>query len=176
MDFPRIADLVAIELERAGQPLALVGAFALHAYGHVRASADLDFVTDRSGRDGLIARLEALGYETLHRSEGYSNHLHPDPALGRVDFIYVAGETSRKLFADAPRTLRLGSREIKVPRAEHLAAMKVQAMKNDPRRAPQDLADVAFLLRLGEIDREEVRGYFEKAGMGERFDELLRSL
>jgi hypothetical protein len=35
-----------------------------------------------------------------------------------------------------------------VPRPEHLAAMKVQAMKNDPSRTFQDLADIQALLSL----------------------------
>jgi len=42
--------------------------------------------------------------------------------------------------------------------------MKVHAMRNDPARLVQDLADVQHLLRLPETDRSEVRGYFEKAG------------
>jgi len=63
-----------------------------------------------------------------------------------------------------------------VPRAEHLAAMKVQAMRNDPSRLMQDLADVQYLLRLPGTDRAEVRGYFEKAGLAEWYDKLVATL
>ncbi len=54
--------------------------------------------------------------------------------------------------------------------------MKVHAMKNDPGRALREMADIGFLLKLPGIDEEEVRGYFEKAGLREKYDEIRRSL
>ncbi|MBZ5640152.1 MAG: hypothetical protein LAO51_15505 [Acidobacteriia bacterium] len=176
MDFAKVVDAIAGFLEREGAPCALAGAFALHAYGLSRATFDLDFVTESAVRERLVAFLESLGYETLHASKGYSNHLHPDPAMGRVDFIYVTGESSKLLFGGRGATLRFGGRELSVPRAEHIVAMKVHAMKNDPGRALREMADIGFLLKLPGIDEEEVRGYFEKAGMREKYDEIRRSL
>ncbi len=176
LDFARVIDAVAGFLERENAPFALVGAFALHAYGLSRATFDLDFVTEAEVRERLIAYLESLGYETLHASSGYSNHLHSDAAAGRLDFIYVAGETSRRLFSAPGTTLRLGGRDLPVPRAEHLVAMKVHAMKNDPERVFQEMADIRVLLRVPGIDEDEVRGYFERAGMEDRYIELKRSL
>ncbi len=73
-------------------------------------------------------------------------------------------------------TLRLGGRELPVPRAEHLVAMKVHAMKNDPERVLQDMADIRVLLQVPGIDEDEVRGYFERAGMEDRYVEIKRSL
>ena len=96
--------------------------------------------------------------------------------MGRVDFIYVTGETSRRLFGGRGATLRFGERELPVPRAEHIVAMKVHAMKNDPGRALREMADIGFLLKLPGIDEEEVRGYFESAGLREKYDEIRRSL
>lgn len=176
MDFAKVIDAIVGFLEGEGAPFALAGAFALHAYGLSRATVDLDFVVESTVRERLVTFLESLGYQTLHASAGYSNHLHPDPAMGRVDFIYVAGETSRRLFAARGGTLRSGQRELPVPRAEHLVAMKVHAMKNDPGRALQDMADIRFLIQLPGVDEEEIRGYFEKAGLRERYDEIKRSL
>jgi hypothetical protein len=110
----------------------------------------------------------------LHRSDGYSNHLHPHPDLGRVDLVYVTGETRRLLFGGARPTLELGGRAIPVPRPEHLAAMKIHAMKNDPTRTLQEMADIAHLLRLPGIDEEEIRGYFERSGLMDRYREIKR--
>jgi len=58
------------------------------------------------------------------------------------------------------------------PSPEHIAAMKVQAMKNDPARTFKELADIQFLLQVPGVDDVEIRGYFEKAGLSERFDEI----
>jgi hypothetical protein len=65
-----------------------------------------------------------------------------------------------------------GGMRIPVPRPEHLIAMKIVAMKNDPSRTYQDMADVRFLLSLPGVDREEVRAQFEKHGLLERYREL----
>lgn len=176
MNFAKVVNAVTDFLEREREPFAMAGAFALHAYGLSRATSDLGFVVDSAARVRLVGFLESLGYETLHVSDGYSNHLSADPTMGRVDFIYVAGETSRILFSGHGATLRFGSREIPVPRPEHLAAMKIHAMKNDPGRALQEMADIRFLLQLPGVNREEIRGYFEKAEMPERYDEIQRSL
>ncbi len=174
MDHARVLDTIAEWFERQGFPFAVVGALALHAYGSTRATVDLDFVTASAAQSGLVGHLEGLGYETLHVSSGYSNHLHADPAWGRVDFVYVDGRTSELLFAGCRDRLTLGGRPLLVPRPEHVAAMKVQAMKNDPSRTLKEMADLQFLLRLPELDEDEVRGYFERSGLRDRYDELKR--
>jgi hypothetical protein len=49
----------------------------------------------------------------------------------------------------------------------------VQAIRDAPERAWQDLADIGFLLRVEGVDREEARGYFERAGLEEKWRELV---
>lgn len=162
-------------LDREGIPFAIVGALALHTYGYSRATNDVDLLVGIEAQDRLIAFLEKRGFETLHRSEGYSNHLHADPALGRLDVIYVDEDTRSKIFAEA-RLASLAGMSVAVPKPEHLAAMKVHAMKNDPSRAFQEMADIQFLMRLPGVDHDQIRGYFERSGQLERFHELERSL
>ncbi|MFN8091103.1 MAG: hypothetical protein U0599_02525 [Vicinamibacteria bacterium] len=176
MDFARAFDRVAGLLEARGASLAVVGGLGLHAYGITRATQDLDVVTESAAQDALVAFLEGEGYETLHRSAFYSNHLHPEPSSGRFDFIYVDPETARRLFPTCRPLLQLGTRRALVPRPEHLVAMKVQAIRNDPARALQDLADVLALLRLPGVDVDEAHGYFERAGLRGEWDEVRRRL
>ncbi|NOZ79986.1 MAG: hypothetical protein GXP48_12575 [Acidobacteria bacterium] len=45
-------------------------------------------------------------------------------------------------------------------------------MKNDPSRSFRELADIQFLMHLPGEDREEIRGYFEKHGLGEQYAEI----
>ena len=68
-----------------------------------------------------------------------------------------------------------GGRLIPVPKPEHLIAMKVQAIRDAPERGLQDMVDIAYLLQLDGVDREEVRGYFVRAGLEERWHELTRT-
>jgi hypothetical protein len=174
LDFSKALLTVDAFFERHQRPWALAGAAALSAYGLSRATQDLDFIAGKDIQDQLIAYLESAGYRTLYRSAGYSNHLHSEAAGGRLDFIYVAGDTSQRLF-DGCRAGTFAGRPVRVPRPEHLAAMKVQAMKNDPDRRLQDLADVRFLLDLPDIDEEEIRGYFDRAGLLRDFYEIHRT-
>jgi hypothetical protein len=176
LDFARVFDRVAGCLDEHGHAYALAGALALHAYGQSRATFDLDLVTVQPAQQPLVARLAGLGYETLHLSPGYSSHQHEDPLWGGVDLIYVDPDTAGRLFPACAQRLKLDGREAPVPRAEHLAAMKVQAMRNDPSRLLQDLADVQYLLRLPGTDRSEVRGYFSRAQLGDWYDKLAATL
>lgn len=176
MNFGAVLGVVSAFLDEKGCRYALIGGVALATYGVSRTTQDLDFIVDLAGQDALIDFLESLGYRTLHRSRSYSNHLHSDPDRGRLDFVYVSPETGDQLFAGClPRQGPAGLR-VPVPRPEHLAALKILAMKNDPARTFQDLADIRSLLVLPGVDRAEVRDYFERHGLKDRYDELERTL
>lgn len=172
MDFATALRRTADFLDREGHRFALIGGHALAAYGSGRATIDLDLAVDRAAQETLVQYLESLGYQTLHRSCGYSNHLHRNPDYGRIDFVYVAGETADQLFGSAVQLPGPDQRRVAVLRPEHLAAMKVVAMKNEPARTHRELADIRFLLSLPVTDHEEVKRYFAKHGMESLFDEL----
>ena len=172
MDFHAVLETVSGFLEEKGIRYAVIGGVALASYGFFRQTVDFDFVVEASIREDLISFMESLGYKTLERSSGYSVHEHPNQAWGHVDFLYVKPETGEEIFGSS--RLGPGPRgvEIPLPKPEHLIAMKVLAIKNNPSRAFQDMADIRFLLTLPGVDRQESRGYFERHGMGERFDEI----
>lgn len=176
MNFGVVLETLTDFLQERGHRFAVIGGVALAAYGLPRTTLDLDLVTEAAAQGVLIPFLEDRGYRTLHRSSGYSNHVHSDPAWGRVDLVYVQEDTSRKLFAGSRSIPGPGGAPIPVPKPEHLAALKVLGMKNDPARTFQDLADVRFLLTLPGVDRVEIRDYFERHGLRGRFDELERTI
>jgi hypothetical protein len=174
VDFARELEVVERFLATGGFRVAVIGGVALAAYGHPRMTLDLDVVTGTAAQETLIAFMESQGFVTLHRSSGYSNHRHPDRSRGRVDFMYVQGTTADKLFASAKELPGPGGRAVLVPKPEHLIAMKVQAMKDAPERTWQDLVDIAYLFRLDGVNRDEVRDYFAKAGLVDKWHELTQ--
>ena len=176
MDFARVLAEVARFLEGRRARFGLAGAFAMQAHGMQRATSDIDFVVEESARQDLLQFMISLGYEQLHASAGYSNHLHRDPAWGRVDFIYVDRHTADLLFARAVRTSVMSGVPLLVPRPEHIAAMKVLAIKSRPSRLFKELADIQFLLGLPGVDEAEIRGYFEKHGLAGRFEDLKKAI
>jgi Nucleotidyl transferase of unknown function (DUF2204) len=174
MDFARVLSAAAAFLTAAGQRFVVIGGVALAAYGRTRTTFDLDLLVLATVRDALIEHLESLGYRTLHRSSGYSNHAHSDPRMGRLDIVYVDEETAEKVFALAQQLP--GPHGLSMPTAapEHLVAMKVLAMKNDPARVELEMADLRFLLNLPQTDLEEARRGFERRGLLHYFEEIRR--
>ncbi|MBW1927166.1 MAG: nucleotidyl transferase AbiEii/AbiGii toxin family protein [Deltaproteobacteria bacterium] len=173
MNFKKIFQLLIDFFEQEKIDYALIGAFALKAYGYVRATQDVDFIVRQEDQTKIISNLESLGFETLHASTGYSNHAHPLSGLGRIDFVYVRGETAETIFARTRRILILGDITVPVVRPEHLVALKVFAMKNDPNRALREMADIEYLLRLPEIEMETAKKYFEKYGQMDRYYDII---
>ncbi len=172
MEFEDVLQTFGRFFERENIRYAVIGGLALQAWGFSRFTRDVDFVIDREKRDRIIVFTESLGYETLHASEGYSNHLHEDPSRGRVDFMYVDAVTAAKLFAETTPKPIVGGLVAPVPKPEHLLAMKAMAMKNAPQRVLIDSPDVQFLLRLPGVDRVAVRDYFAQHGLLDLFDAI----
>lgn len=173
MDFASELSTIRAFLADRQFRMAVVGGVALAAYGNPRLTLDLDVATDAAAQDTLIAFMESQDFLTLHRSPGYSNHRHAQ--RGRVDFMYVRGDTADRLFGSTTELPGPGGNPIPVPKPEHLIAMKVQAMRDVPERRLQDLVDVAYLLQVDGVNREEARGYFVRAGLQERWNELTRT-
>ena len=96
--------------------------------------------------------------------------------MGRIDVVYVRGDTADRLFEESREAEILPGVTVPVPRPEHLAAMKVHAMANDPSRSFQELADVRHLMRQEGVDRQIIREAFDKRDLLERYRELERSL
>lgn len=174
MDFESVLRMLAGFFEETSVKWGVVGGLAMAVYGAGRTTLDVDIVVDGDAQTILVGFLEARGYETLHRSTGYSNHLHHDPLMGRVDVVYVRGETSRQVFAGTTVQPGPAGALIPVPRPEHVAAMKAFAIKNDRRRTLRELADIRALLDAPGVDRAEINSYMVRYGLEallERLDE-----
>jgi hypothetical protein len=176
VNFVRVLQEVSRFLDQHRFQHGLIGALALHGYGLTRATNDLDFVVEARAQPELLGFLDSLGYERLHVSAGYSNHLHALPEMGRIDVVYVDEATARVLFGHARRVEVLPGVSSLVPSPEHLAAMKVLAMKNDPSRTFREMADIQHLLEMPGIDENQIRAHFERHGLRERFDEIKRAM
>jgi len=176
VDFAGALQRLGDHLAAARTRWAVIGGLALAARGAGRLTHDLDIVTERSARDGLIAFLESLGYQTLHASEGYSNHAHGEPRRGRIDVVYVDEDTACTLFAEADEIEIFPGSAAPVPRAEHLIAMKVLAARNDPTRRLQEMADIADLMHACGIAPDDVRQYFERNDLLDDWERIRDSL
>jgi len=172
VDFERVLRTLAEFFDESNVEWGVIGGLAMAVHGAARTTLDVDIVVDGALQDKLIGFLQSQGFATVHRSTGYSNHLHEDPDLGRIDVVYVRGDTSRNILDNMQVHPGPGGIKIPVPRPEHLAAMKAYSIKNDPRRTLRELADIRVLLDVPDVDREEVNSYFVRYGLEDLFDRL----
>jgi len=150
---------------------ALIGAFALHAYGYTRATKDVDFITRLKYQEKIINYLESIGFETLNRSDAFSNHVYPAGSV-RFDLLYVEGETANSIFESLAQKLVFKEIQIPVVSPEHLIALKLFAASSDPERKLKELADIKELIRITNIDPKKIKKYFEKYYLMEYYNEI----
>lgn len=173
MKFDEVLRTFGDFLEREGIRHALIGGLALRAWGHVRATQDVDFVVEQSAKERVLAFTESQGFATIHVSEGYSNH---NRGSDQIDFMYVDDRTADDLVSGAQQRTVIEGVTLPVAKPEHLSAMKAIAIKYNPRRGWRDVDDVLFLMRLPGVDRQFVRDYFVRKGLLEIIDEIEKRI
>ncbi len=157
--------------EREKADFAVIGAFALYAYGYVRATKDIDFVTRIEFQKEAVAFLESLGFQTVHCSDAFSNHVHPIGAM-RVDLMYLEKATADIIFKDVQKRVLFGDVKIPVVSPEHLIAMKLFAAQQNSQRRLKDLADIKEIISAVDIDSASIRKYFKQYGLEEYYKDI----
>lgn len=161
---------VVSTLNSAGAHFALIGGLALAPYKVIRATRDVDLLTDAAMAEAINTALLELGYHCLHRSPDAGNYQRGDE---RVDLIYAHRPAALRLLASArPRQTPFGQLNIVSP--EGLIGLKLQGYVNDPRRT-QDREDIRALIAANResLDMEEVREYFGLFGKEQLLQELM---
>jgi hypothetical protein len=128
---------VIASLSKVDARFALIGGLALASHKVIRATQDIDLLTDSEKAEDIDRELVALGYRCLHRSPDAGNYLRGDE---RVDFIYASRPAARGLFSNAA-AVQTAFGEVRVVSIEGLIGLKLQGFVNNPRRT-QDLEDV----------------------------------
>ncbi len=166
MNFGRVLSETLKALRESDIPAIVVGGVAIAAHGVVRGTQDLDLAISSVDADAAVAALESLGFETFRRTAGFSNHSRPGTAE-RVDLLFVSGPTAEALLARARPQALFDSDSVPIVDPEHLVAMKLFALKQNPTRQGIDLEDVRALLLKGLVDRPTVLHYLDRYELAE---------
>ena len=158
-------------LDSVAARFALIGGLALASHKVLRATQDIDLLTNADQADAINRTMVALGYRCLHRNPDAANFLRGDE---RVDFIFAHRPAAIRMLARAP-VLHTAFGELRVVSAEALIGLKLQGFVNDPRRT-QDLEDIRALIAANraELELDEVREYFRLFDRESLLEELLR--
>jgi Uncharacterised nucleotidyltransferase len=125
----------------------LMGGFALGLWGAARATVDLDFLVRREDMEKVTLVMQELRYERKFQSENVSQFVSALNLFGEVDFLHAFRQTSIEMLDRAvEKEIFGGEARIKVLLPEDLIGLKLQAIKNNPSRKEQDLADIELLV------------------------------
>jgi predicted nucleotidyltransferase len=162
---------VIASLSKVDARFALIGGLALASHKVIRATQDIDLLTDSEKAEDIDRELIALGYHCLHRSADAGNYLRGDE---RVDFIYASRPAARGLLSNAT-TVQTAFGEVRVVSTEGLIGLKLQGFVNNPRRT-QDLEDIKALVAANRqaLKMDEVREYFRLFDREALLEEILK--
>jgi predicted nucleotidyltransferase len=166
----QLEEIIA-SLSKVDARFALIGGLALASHKVIRATQDIDLLTDSEKAGDIDRELVALGYLCLHRSPDAGNYLRGDE---RVDFIYASRPAALGLLSNAS-AIQTAFGEVRVVSPEGLIGLKLQGFVNNPRRT-QDLEDIKALIAANrlELKMDEVREYFRLFNREELLEEILR--
>ncbi|MEA3159814.1 MAG: hypothetical protein QOD95_1362 [Gammaproteobacteria bacterium] len=122
----QIEEIIAA-LNGAGVRFALIGGLALASHKVIRATRDIDLLTDVKSADEIDRLLTLLGYRCIHRSADAGNYLRGDE---RVDFLYASRPVARQLLSAAAE-FKTAFGDLRVVSLEGLIGFKLQGFVND---------------------------------------------
>jgi hypothetical protein len=125
----QIEEIIAA-LNGVGVRFALIGGLALASHKVIRATRDIDLLTDIKSADEIDRLLTRLGYRCIHRSADAGNYLRSDE---RVDFLYASRPAARQLLAAAAE-FKTAFGDLRVVSLEGLIGFKLQGFVNDAHR------------------------------------------
>jgi hypothetical protein len=172
-----VMQLISDGLHAGEVSALLVGGHALPAFGYQRQTVDVDCLMATTEAHVLHEVLTGAGYRETERTDMFVRYSHPSAYLLDVDVMLVDRRTFDKLQAKS-FVYRVGEAEMRVPCLLHLIALKLHAMKNNPKRELKDLSDIVELLQGNpqSVSREDLAAVCEHYGPAGVLGQIERHL
>ncbi|MEW6714766.1 MAG: nucleotidyltransferase [Nitrospirota bacterium] len=177
MDFKLVLEKLLTAFREQNISYALMGGFAMGAWGAPRATVDIDFLVLRDDMEKVDAIMWSLSYECRHRTENVSQYVSPLQVFGEVDFLHAFRTPSLSMLQRAEERKMLGkTMSVKVLKIEDMIGFKAQAIANNRERITVDLADIENLINTHKstIDWSMIEEYFVLFGLHDIFKELRK--
>ena len=177
MDFRLVLSKLLTAFEKESIRYALMGGFALGAWGVPRTTADIDFLVNHDDMDKVDAIMKGLGYECKHKTENVSQYVSPLRVFGEVDFIHAFRIPSLSMLQRVEtKNMFDETLPVKVLKVEDLIGFKVQAAANDESRKAVDIADIESLIAYNKdrLNWSLIEEYFTLFGLIELYNDLKK--
>lgn len=151
MDYSKAFHLVAKASKKSAVPYVLIGGFAINFYKVTRNTLDVDFLITKDDFKKIESALIEAEYAEDFATDVTVRMSNKKEMLD-VDFMIVDDATRSKILKDGKEVEVVGETLI-VPSIEHLIALKLHAIKNNPtNRMWKDLPDIIRLVKMNNID------------------------
>jgi len=175
MDFKTVTENLLSAFEAEEIRYALIGGFAMGAWGVPRSTVDMDFLIHKNDLQKVHSILTKMGYKCRYQTENVSQFVSSLKIFGEIDILHAFREISLGMLQRAEdKKIFNESMTIKVLKVEDLIGLKVQAIANDPSRKPIDLPDIESLMKTygATIDWSLIEEYFALFDLNDLFSEL----
>lgn len=131
----------------------LIGGIAVNHHGYSRNTQDVDLMVAAYALDDVERALKSSGFTNIEREPNVIFFRRPESDL-RLDVLHVDKDTFEQLWSES-LTARSPDISFRIPRLEHLLAMKLFALKaNWDRRVHKDLPDIINLVIINQLEPE----------------------
>jgi len=142
MNFKLVLEKLLTAFRNQNIRYALIGGFALGAWGVPRGTVDIDFLVHCGDMEKVDTIMGGLGYECRYRTENVSQYVSLLQVFGEVDFLHAFRTLSLRMLDRAEdRKMFRESLSVKVLKIEDLIGFKVQTIANNESRAGTDMAE-----------------------------------
>lgn len=172
-EYPTIFHLLASIFNETKARCVLIGGFAVNYYKVSRQTADIDFLITKDDFKKILGLLEEKGFKKDYEQEVFARLIGDEPHLMDLDFMFVDKETLDKIIAQGAQ-ISIAKQQFIVPSLNHLIALKLHAIKHNPKREYRDLPDIIELIRINKIDAKDA-GFKKlclKYGSGELYNKI----
>lgn len=167
--------IVAQACKEAASSVILIGGQAVGIRGYQRVTLDVDFMITEADYEKLKPAICAAGYREEVRTNVVAKLRAESEGLLDIDFMFVEAETFRGIQKES-RAETFQDTQFLVPKVEHLIALKLHAIKQQPLvRELRDLNDIVELIKANRLNpsSESFKSLCLKFGTPELYKKIL---
>lgn len=177
MKYKTVFDLIATEFKKAGIDYVLIGGFAVNAHHFSRFTEDVDFMIAEEDASKVAPVLKNLDFELFHEHKNFMRwKASSEYSKILVDLVFTDRVTLTKVLREGLEATVQGCL-MRVPSLEHLLAMKLHAIKQQPeRREHKDWLDIMELITVNKVDvrADRFKELCLKLGTPELYERILK--
>jgi len=152
-------------IKSAHASVMMIGGFALNAYKVSRQTHDVDFLIPEKDYQPVRDLLVKEGYREDYVTDNFARFRSEKKGLMDLDLMFVNDATFEKMKKECGH-LTIEENVFNVPSLHHLIALKLHAIKYNPKREMKDLIDIISLVSGNDVDvsNNELKAIFLKYG------------